>query len=206
MFATPTRTALAIAAISAATVLFAAGCSDDSDSDAGMPGMSGMPGMTRNSAAPTADHNDADVAFLESMYPHHAEAVEMAELVPARSQDPAVVALAASIEKAQTPEMVQIGSLLQSFGRPAPQPDRGGMHNMPGMMPDGQIESLKVLSGKDFDRQWLTLMIDHHSSAIAMANAELAGGANSVAKGLAGSIATAQQAEIDQMRGMLGPN
>lgn len=100
--------------------------------------------------------------------------------------------------------MTQIGSLLQSFGRPTPQPDGGGMHNMPGMMSNEQIESLKALSGKEFDRQWLTMMIDHHSGAIAMANTELAGGTNSVVKELAGAIATAQQAEIEQMRGMLG--
>ena len=53
-----------------------------------MPGHS-MPGMSgsSSSAAPAANFNDADVMFLQMMYPHHAQAVEMAKLVPTRSQN-----------------------------------------------------------------------------------------------------------------------
>jgi uncharacterized protein (DUF305 family) len=67
----------------AAVALIPAGCSDNNDSGS-MPGMSSgatMPGMSHTSgpAMPTSvtpgDYNDADVTFLQMMYPHHAQAV-----------------------------------------------------------------------------------------------------------------------------------
>ena len=208
MFTTRTRFTFAVAAIGAAAVL-AVGCSsDDSDSHM-MPGMSSMPGMRDGTTAQSAtrsDFNDADVTFLQEMYPHHAQAVEMAEYVPARSQNQAVLDLAANISKAQAPEMEQIAGLLQSFGKSAPTTAMGHMPNMPGGMSHDTMDGLKALSGKDFDRAWLQAMIDHHAGAITMSNIELAGGTNPDAKALAQKIITTQQAEIDQMRTMLSQN
>jgi uncharacterized protein (DUF305 family) len=209
MFVTRTRITVTIAAIGTAAALFAAGCSSD---DSGtMPGMdhSSTPSAAVTSGKPTArsDFNDADVNFLQLMYPHHAQAVEMARLVPSRSQNEQLRTLAANVEKAQAPEMEQISTLLQSFGKPLP---TGAGHtmdmsgNMPGMMTDAQMNTLAAASGADFDRQWMAMMIDHHNGAIAMANTELANGANPDAKALATAIITAQQSEIATMRGMLG--
>ncbi|WP_433628921.1 DUF305 domain-containing protein [Nocardia sp. CA-120079] len=158
------------------------------------------------------------MTFLQMMYPHHAQAVEMARLVPSRTQNEQVRALAADIETAQSPEMEQITKLLESFGKPAPTSSGHGGHNMemttsmnmpgttamPGMMSNEQMNALAAASGADFDRQWLELMIEHHTGAIAMSNTELAGGVNPDAKALATAIVGAQQAEIGTMRGMLG--
>ena len=47
-------------------------------------------------------------------------------------------------------------------------------------------------------------MIGHHQGAIEMARAELANGQNVDAKSLAQKIIDAQQAEIEQMKTMLG--
>ena len=207
MFTTPTRFTLVVAAIGAAAVL-AVGCSNDDSDSPMMPGMSSMPGMHNGTtqSATRNDFNDADVTFLQEMYPHHAQAVEMAEYVPARSQNQAVLDLAANIAKAQTPEMQQIAGLLQSFGKSVPATEMGHMPNMPGGMSDDTMDGLKALSGKDFDRAWLQAMIDHHAGAITMSNIELAGGTNPDAKALAQKIITNQQAEIDQMRTMLNQN
>jgi uncharacterized protein (DUF305 family) len=207
MFVTRTRITLAIAATTTAAALFAAGCSsDDTDS---MPGMEH--GSSSNSAATSAtpaarsDFNDADVTFLQMMYPHHAQAVEMAELVPTRSENPQLLALAAEVEKAQAPEMQQISTMLASFGKQAPTASGGHSgHVMAGMMTPEQMSALQAASGVEFDRQWMTMMIDHHTGAIAMANTELTSGANSEAKALAGAIIAAQQAEIGTMRAILG--
>ncbi|MCW2690390.1 MAG: hypothetical protein JWR37_5280 [Mycobacterium sp.] len=215
MFTSTTYFKVAVAA-AAAVALLAAGCgsngsaSSPASGTSTSPGMSGsMPGMDHGgSASPSAsaaartDYNDADVTFLQMMYPHHAQAVEMARLVPGRSHNQQVIALAANIEKAQAPEMEQIAALLQSFGKPAPT-DSGQTDGMPGMMTGDQMNTLKALSGKDFDRMWLQMMIDHHSGAVTMSNTELAAGTNPDAKSLAQKIIANQQAEINQMRGML---
>ncbi|QIS15647.1 MULTISPECIES: DUF305 domain-containing protein [Nocardia] len=194
-----TRTRIAFAATAIATALLAAACSGNSDkSDSGM---SGMQHSATSAAAPTrTDFNDADVTFLQMMYPHHAQAVEMAQLVPSRSQNPDLLALAAAVEKAQSPEMQRFADLLRSFGKPAPS---ASGHMMSGMMTPEQMSALRAASGADFDRQWLTMMIEHHSGAITMARTELSSGINNDAKQLATGIAADQQREIDTMRGML---
>ena len=215
------KTTAAAAALAAALTI--AGCSDNTSSTSTAPttssstGMSGsMPGMDHGGSSPAAapsaassDANDADVMFLQMMYPHHAQAVDMAALVTGRSQNQEVIALAQNIEKAQGPEMTQMTSLLESFGKPAPAAgdaghDMGGMATMPGMMSDEQMNTLTALSGEAFDRMWLQMMIDHHAGAIEMADTELRDGTNPDVKKLAEAITANQQAEITQMQGMLG--
>ncbi len=167
-----------------------------------MPGHS-MPGMSgsSSSAAPAANFNDADVMFLQMMYPHHAQAVEMAKLVPTRSQNQQVKDLAAAIEKAQAPEMQQMTTLLAGFGKPAPSATMS--HSMPGLMTPQQMTELTGLSGAAFDKMWLQMMVEHHQGAITMANDELKNGTNADAKAMAQAIITTQQAEITTMNGML---
>jgi uncharacterized protein (DUF305 family) len=99
--------------------------------------------------------------------------------------------------------------LLTSFGKPAPSAemsghDMPGMAGMPGMMSAEQMNNLTGLSGKAFDQVWIQMMIDHHTGAIDMSNTELRDGTNPDAKKLAEAIIAHQQAEITQMRGMLG--
>ena len=135
-----------------------------------MPGHS-MPGMSGSStAAPAANFNDADVMFLQMMYPHHAQAVEMAKLVPTRSQNQQVKDLATAIEKAQAPEMRQMTTLLAGFGKPAPSATMS--HSMPGLMTSQQMTELTGLSGAAFDKMWLQMMVEHHQGAITMAGDE----------------------------------
>ena len=211
-----------VLAAAVAAVLVVAGCTDTASDTATSPtasstAMSGsMPGMDHGgssaSAPPSAtrsDFNDADVMFLQMMYPHHAQAVDMAKLVPSRSQNQQVITLAQNIEKAQAPEMKQMTALLTSFGKPAPSAemsghDMPGMGGMPGMMSAEQMNDLTGLSGKAFDQLWLQMMIDHHSGAVDMSNTELRDGTNADTKKLAQAIIANQQAEITQMRGMLG--
>ncbi|WP_328405987.1 DUF305 domain-containing protein [Nocardia sp. NBC_00403] len=205
MFITRTRITVTIAATAAA--LFVAGCGNNDSGS--MPGMEhgSSAGAAARSGLPAArtDFNAADVTFLQMMYPHHAQAVEMAKLVPGRSENQQLLALATDVEKAQAPEMQQISTLLQSFGQQAPTAAGGHTgHDMAGMMTPEQMSALHAASGVEFDRQWMTMMIDHHAGAIAMANTELATGTNPDAKALAGAIVTAQQAEIGTMRAMLG--
>jgi uncharacterized protein (DUF305 family) len=202
MFISRTRITLAGTGIAAALLI--AGCSGGSGGSASKTTdpMANMPGMSQSSTAPAhADFNDADVSFLDMMYPHHAQAVEMAKLVPSRSQNQQLIALAANIEKAQAPEMTQFADLLRGFAKPAPSATMS--HPMNGVMSQDQMTTLQNSSGAAFDTMWLKMMIEHHQGAVDMANKELAGGVNPQAKALARNIITAQQAEITQMNGML---
>ncbi len=199
MFGARTRITLAGTGIAAALLI--AGCSGG-DNSAAAPSTT-MAGMDHGAATGSTrtDFNDADISFLQMMYPHHAQAVDMAKLVPTRSQNQQLIALAANVEQAQSPEMRQIADLLRAFGKPAPAATMG--HDMPGIMSHDQMTALQNATGLEFDRMWMRMMIDHHRGAIDMSNAELSGGVNPDAKKLAQQIVSAQQAEIQQMRGML---
>jgi uncharacterized protein (DUF305 family) len=217
---TTTSMKAVILAAAAAAALTVAGCSDNTSDTSTSPttasstGMSGsMPGMDHGGSSASAaspsgtrsDFNDADVMFLQMMYPHHAQAIDMAKLVPSRSQNQQVIKLAQNIEKAQGPEMIQMTGLLNSFGKPAPTADSGHMDEMPmpGMMTAEQMTTLTKLSGVAFDRMWLQMMIDHHTGAITMSNTELSDGTNADAKKMAEAIIANQQTEISQMQGLL---
>lgn len=156
-----------------------------------------------------AEFNDADVMFTQMMYPHHAQAVEMANLVEGRTENQAIIDLAAEISAAQAPEMEQMATLLESFGQPAPSADMGmdmggmEMGGMSGMMSAEDMGALEQASGAEFDQMWLTMMIAHHTGAIEMAEMELANGQNPDAQQIATDIIAAQEAEIEQMNTLL---
>jgi uncharacterized protein (DUF305 family) len=168
-------------------------------------------------ASAQAGHNAADVAFAQQMIPHHRQALDMAKMVPSRSSDPKVRDLAARIDRGQDPEIRQMQGWLDSWGAPAtasampghdmsdmPGHDMSGGRPMPGMMSDADMKSLEAAKGPAFDRAWLDMMVKHHQGALDMAKTELAGGADPAAKALAQRIVDAQQAEIAEMRGLLG--
>ncbi|MGU3291602.1 DUF305 domain-containing protein [Williamsia sp. M5A3_1d] len=157
-----------------------------------------------------ASHNAADVTFSTQMIPHHRQAVEMAQMVPARSTDPDVIGLARQIEAAQQPEIDQLTARLRSWDEPVPTgtDHSGAGHDMSGgsmagMMSDADMTQLRSLSGQAFDRRWLSMMIDHHSGAIAMARTEVDEGLDADSIALARSIIESQQDELTRMRAML---
>lgn len=205
---TRTATVLAAAAMGVALV---AGCSDDSSSSS-MEGhsMGSATAMeSAQSADPAANVSDADVMFATMMYPHHAQAVEMADMVEGRTTDPDVIALAGEIAAAQKPEMDQFSAWLSQWGQPAPSSDASSMSGMDhgsgsGMMTDRDMESLMAASGSEFDRQWLTMMIEHHRGAVTMAEKEIADGENPDAIALAQTIVETQNEEITRMQQLLG--
>jgi uncharacterized protein (DUF305 family) len=153
-----------------------------------------------------AGFNADDVAFATNMIPHHQQAVEMSALVPERSTNPEVKELAQQISAAQEPEIRTMEAFLVQWNE---NPDAGGGHEghgamMQGMVDEATMKRLESLKGQEFDRLWLESMISHHQGAIEMARAEIANGDNVDAKRLAQTIVDAQEAEIGQMKKMLG--
>jgi uncharacterized protein (DUF305 family) len=163
-------------------------------------------------AAPPADasFNAADVEFVQSMIPHHEQAVMMSTMVELRSDDPKVKALAADIKAAQGPEIDQMRAWLKAWkvkeldaaGHMSMGHGSGGM-NMPGMMSDDQMGDLDDAAGATFDEMFLTMMIDHHEGAIEMAETVKADGKDPEVADLADAIIKAQAAEIATMKGWL---
>ncbi|OZG29889.1 DUF305 domain-containing protein [Williamsia sp. 1138] len=205
-----TRITLAASTLAVAAVLAIAGCTSDDGHDMDSMSMSGH-SMTSSAAPSTStqastEFNAADVTFANGMYPHHARALDMAELVPDRSTNPEIIKLARAIESAQGPEMEQLARWLRAWGQPAPASSTtghmGGMDHsgMTGMMSDQDMADLTSKSGSEFDQAWLTMMIEHHEGAVEMAGIEVTEGSNAEAKAMAQNIITSQQNEIATMR------
>lgn len=153
-----------------------------------------------------AGYNADDVAFATNMIPHHQQAVELSALVPDRSTNPELITLAGQVSAAQQPEIETMKVFLVQWKE---NPDTGSGHQghgapMAGMVDEGTMTKLESLKGPEFDRLWLESMISHHQGAIEMAKAEVANGENVDAKALAQTIIDTQQAEIGQMKQMLG--
>lgn len=166
----------------------------------------GSDGGGSGSATP---HNDADVQFAQMMIPHHQQAVEMSDLVlQADGIDPEVTSVAEAIKAAQAPEIEMMQGWLKEWG--ADEVD--GMHDMngmgemsgDGMLSGGDMRKLTRAEGDELATLFLEGMIGHHRGAIAMARNELDAGSSSDAQKLAGEIIESQEAEIEQMRQLLG--
>ena len=198
-----------VASLAAATVsaFLLAGCSSDTSSDSSSEGTSSASSSSASDSS-SAEFNDADVMFAQMMYPHHAQAVEMAAMVQGRTDNSDVLALASAIGAAQQPEMDRMTAWLTEWGQPMPDMnmDMGGMDHSSGMgmMTQQDMDALSAATGAEFDRQWLTMMIEHHEGAIEMANIEIADGSNADAQEMARAIVASQQQEIDTMRTLLG--
>jgi uncharacterized protein (DUF305 family) len=194
------RVAALLAAVAAA--LFLSSCSN--------PATDGQAGQQRTDepviTGQPAGYNADDVAFATNMIPHHQQAVELSALVPDRSTNTELVALAEQISAAQQPEINVMKVFLVQWNE---NPDTSSGHEghgnpMQGMVDAATMTKLASLNGAEFDRLWLESMISHHQGAIEMAKAEIANGDNVDVKALANNIVTTQEAEIGQMKQMLG--
>jgi uncharacterized protein (DUF305 family) len=187
---------MAVGLLSTALVL--AGCS--------MQGMDMGGSSSDTSSSPTADsasgHNDSDIAFATQMIPHHQQAVEMADIVLAKTGvDSRVLDLAKQIKAAQDPEIVTMTAWLKAWGQPSPAAMDGMAMN--GMMSQADMDALRNASGQDSSKLFLQQMTQHHQGAIDMANEELTSGQDAAALALAKKIVAAQTAEIATMKDLL---
>ena len=126
----------------------------------------------------TARWTAADVHFMSSMIGHHAQAIVMSRLAPTHGASPQVRTLAARIINAQQDEIATMQTWLRDRGQPVPEAAAGPMrmemngmqHDMlmPGMLTEAQMAELDRARGSDFDRLFLTYMIQHHRGATQM--------------------------------------
>ncbi|MBA2390528.1 MAG: DUF305 domain-containing protein [Geodermatophilaceae bacterium] len=164
----------------------------------------GLTALTLAACGSDPDFNDADVAFVTGMIPHHRQAVEMSQMVGGADASPEVQALAERIAAAQGPEIDTMTGFLEDWDQPVPdEMDMDSMGDMDGMMSDSDMQELMGLSGPQFDERFLTMMIEHHAGAIADAQQEQQDGQNADAMDLAEQIEAAQAEEITEMEGLL---
>jgi uncharacterized protein (DUF305 family) len=189
-----------------------------------------QPAVAPQPAPPVAGSHypyvQADVDFMSNMISHHAQAIVMSKWAASHGASPAVQTLAARIINAQRDEIGTMQRWLRDRNLPVPEPDtiHGMMATMPsmpgmpgmaepnhvmlmpGMLTQDQMQQLDAARGTDFDRLFLTYMIQHHSGAVSMVKqlfgSEGAGQDETVFK-FASDVNVDQTTEIARMQKML---
>jgi len=211
----------------------------------------GPPGQRSKTLSPKSLHTApreplaVDVAFMQGMIHHHAQAVEMVELLRTRAESPALKAFGEKIAVSQTDEIQFMKNWLGDHGQPSSMAhaamahegmdhanmehggdtnhrDMAGMDHsaktaaeldsmadmppMPGMLTPEQMKSLAAAKGAEFDRLFLTGMIQHHTGALTMVDdlfRNPAAAQDAVLYDFATDITNTQSAEIEIMKKML---
>ena len=152
----------------------------------------------------------AEAGFARDMMVHHAQAVEMAELLRDKSVSPGIETLAADIALTQQAQIGQMQGWLGVWELPmtGAEPSMAWMGHptegrMPGMATPEQIEALRKAPPEETEKRFLRLMIPHHQAAVPMAEAVLEETDRPEVSELASAISSSQKAEIEVMRDLL---
>jgi uncharacterized protein (DUF305 family) len=155
-------------------------------------------------------HTPADVRFMQGMIGHHAQALEMTALLPARTSRDEMRLLARRLEASQADEITMMQQWLTARGQPRPDPHAHhaqGAALMPGMLSPDEMARLAAAQGEAFDRLFLALMIQHHEGALVMVRdlfATPGAGQEAEIFAFASDVDADQRMEIDRMRELLG--
>jgi len=189
-----------------------------SDAPIILPGAPGQISQALNAedAVKIADNSYSpdDVMFMQNMIPHHAQAVDMANLVETRTNRKEIVDISSRIKASQADEIKFMEEWLTQRNEPLTMMDhsghgsahKGAHHDMEGMATLAQMEQLANSEGTDFDKLFLTLMITHHEGALTMVKTltDQPGSAyDPVLYDFTNDVVNDQSSEIEQMSAIL---
>jgi uncharacterized protein (DUF305 family) len=198
------------------------------------PGAPGQPSQILSESTvriPPKAPLPADIEFMQGMIMHHSQAVDMVALLRTRGKSPALKAFGEKISISQTDEIGFMKRWLESRGLPTTmQMDHSHMSGgdmkgmdmkgmdmkmdmnmnmnmlMPGMLTPEQMKALAAARGAQFDKLFLSGMIQHHGGALTMVDdlfKTSGAGQDPVLFDFATDIDNTQSAEIKIMRAML---
>jgi uncharacterized protein (DUF305 family) len=161
----------------------------------------------------TPRYAEADVRFVQSMIPHHGQALRMTGLVSQRTSSDDITQLALRMEVSQRDEIALMERWLEDRDEDVPDAaahehgtaEVAAAELMPGMLTDEEFAELEQATGSAFDRLFLQYMIRHHEGALQMV-ADLFsadGGQEPGMYQLAQHIDADQRIEISRMNGLL---
>lgn len=213
---------MAIPVASVALVIGACGASARSSQVVTRTGAPMSPAEVAKADGGHSPYTRADVTFMSGMIGHHAQAVLMASWAPTHGASESLCILAARIDVAQRDEIQFMQRWLRDRNEIVPDADPtkpmaghdvSSMPGMemglaPGMLTPEQMKQLDAARGVEFERLFLTFMIQHHTGALTMVNtlfgSQGAGNELYVFR-FASDVEADQTTEIDRMQKMLAP-
>jgi uncharacterized protein (DUF305 family) len=181
------------------------------------PGVPGAPSkrLPADTRPTTPQRSLADIDFMQGMIMHHSQAVEMTALIASHTENKEIRTLGARISRSQSDEINFMKRWLTARGEPTsmampgmPDMDKSGnpMQAMPGMLTPEQMRALRQATGAEFDRLFLTGMMQHHNGALIMVKQLFdtpGAGQDADLFDFATDADNTQRAEIRIMQGML---
>ncbi|MEU5843141.1 DUF305 domain-containing protein [Rhodococcus sp. NPDC047139] len=176
-------------------------------------------------ATPVA--GSVDVGFAQDMIVHHNQAVEMAAVAVANSEDDRIRNIAYDILTTQQNQIGQMQGWLSLWGQPTlpsgeymawmtetghdhgshgTSEDTGNSaaaHLMPGMATSEDLANLRAARGLELDVLFLQLMLRHHEGGLSMMEYGEQYASTPAVRNLAGTMVATQQGESDLMRSLL---
>jgi uncharacterized protein (DUF305 family) len=176
------------------------------------PGAPGTPSrkLPPSTSAVAPARSQADIEFMQGMIMHHSQAVEMTALIPSHTTDKAIRTLGERISLSQADEIKFMKRWLVARNAPVSMAMPGmpdmEMTAMPGMLTPQQMRELEQAEGAEFDRKFLTGMMQHHNGALVMVKQLFdtpGAGQDAELFDFATDVDNTQRAEIKIMEGML---
>lgn len=158
----------------------------------------------------TPGDDSVEAGFARDMSTHHAQAVEMSEIVRGKTESAEIRTLATDIALTQQGQIGRMQGWLSlwNLSPTGAEPQMAWMGHeiegrMPGMASPEGIERLQQASPEEADRLYLQLMIPHHRAAVPMSEAALEGSDEPVVEDLADAVIATQKGEIRLMQDLL---
>jgi len=177
--------------------------------------------------ASTPADDSAEAGFARDMQVHHAQAVDMAMTIYAKTDDEQLSALAYDIATGQSAQRGEMYDWLVRWGLPQygtpmtwmeGSSDGGHAHGAAatddepmtdaemreamGMASDAELAELRAATGRDAECRFLSLMIRHHEGAIPMVDAVVELGSDERTLAVAENMKKGQTFEIEAMTSM----
>lgn len=149
--------------------------------------------------SPQSEHQNYDIQFLDTMVRHHQDGLKMFQIAVDKAQNPDVKEMAKKMIQAQKKEIPELQTLRNEVEPEAPMSIN---MDMPGMM-QMDVSKLNKASGVQFDREFISMTIDHHKGAIKMTDMALKRSQNSDVRDRAQMIHDKQRDEVARMEKML---
>lgn len=153
-----------------------------------------------------------DVGFMRDMIDHHDQAVEMALYTLASDANGVTKTVAGDVVLSQRQEIGLMDGILGGWNRDRGDPDRTAMvwmgmgvpvPEMFGMQPPERVKALRAASAPEIDRQFLTMMREHHKGGVHMAEYAAKHAQSRRVRELAAFIANTQRLEINEINATL---
>lgn len=140
-----------------------------------------------------AEHNEADVSFVQEVFAHNKRGLQLVELGLEHADTTDAKEVASRVKKKIEEENKTLEELMKHW-----HVEPG--HHHPEKLPEEKVKKLEETHGTAFDKLFLEELVEHHREGLPAAEKEVEEGKNEEATKLAGELVRGLPKEISLAR------